>query len=196
MRIDLYPQYLREWAEENFPEFESGDIFATRGTGIIGWLSRNLFSPRTDRFHFGLLWHKVNNDWIILESIGRGISVGRLSFYKGKDIKYYRANCPYGMRRKICSALTKLGRSNYDYGLIVKIVLGSIWAFLKILFTEHKFRKLSVEDLPYALNNAFICTELADVGHLAVGYPITNPENVPLPCAFEQARLEGRIREL
>ncbi len=193
--FDIIPKWLHDWEEENYPELKSGDIFATKGTGLIGWLHKKLFAPSTSRFHFGLLWHKVNNDWIILESINKGIAVGRLSFYMGKNIRFYRANCPYGTRRKTGIALTKYGRSRYDYWLIVKIVVGCGVALVRNLL-KGKIRKLKAEDLPYASDSSLICTEAVDIAYLAVGYPITNPSNVPLPSAFEQARLDGRIREL
>ncbi|GAI89681.1 unnamed protein product, partial [marine sediment metagenome] len=28
---------------------ETGDIFATKGRGVVGWLSKKLFEPETDR---------------------------------------------------------------------------------------------------------------------------------------------------
>jgi len=58
---------------------QPGDIFAVKGKGIIGKLSSKLMAPPTDRFHFGLVWEKADKDHIILESIAKGIAVGRLS---------------------------------------------------------------------------------------------------------------------
>lgn len=53
-------------------ELEPGDIFSTKGEGVIAWLSRNLMAPPTDRFHYGLVWEKVDDDYLILESISKG----------------------------------------------------------------------------------------------------------------------------
>ncbi len=76
-----------------------GDIFATKGGGITGWASRNLFTPYTDRFHHGILWkHLGGGDFIILESISKGIAVGRLSWYRGKNIEFYRVNVDEDLR--------------------------------------------------------------------------------------------------
>lgn len=176
-------------------QLESGDIFAIKSKGIIGWLACKVFNPETDRFHFGIVWLKVKDDWIILESINKGIAVGRLSFYKGQDIKFYRVNCSYGLRRKAGATLTKYGRSKYDYRLIVKIAVGCLLAFFKILFTEFKFRKLKAEDLlSWRSDNSLICTEAAELPYRKL--PLTNPNAPPLPSAFKQAKIEGRISEI
>lgn len=179
----------------DIPKLQLGDIFATRNDNILGRLSRRLFSPYTDRFHFGIVWQKAGGDWIILESIGKGIAVGRLSFYKNQDVKFYRVDCPYGLRRKTGVALTRYGRRKYDYWLIVKVVLGSIVAFSRILLRELRVRRLRAEDLPsiFDWNNELVCTEAVWLAYNVCGVNIIPDGVLPLPSSFRQAELEGRI---
>jgi len=174
-----------------------GDIFATKGGGITGWASRNLFTPYTDRFHHGILWkHLGGVDFIILESISKGIAVGRLSWYRGKNIEFYRVNVDEDLRFAAPDGLIEWGRARYDYWLIAKIFLGAVVACVRILWKEHRLRKLRAEDLPYGRNDALICTEAVQVALLSVGVAVIDPGIVPLPSAFRQAELEGRIRRV
>lgn len=177
-------------------ELQAGDIFATKGEGIPGWLNSNLMAPETDRFHFGLVWQKAGDDYLILESINKGIAVGRLSFYDGADIKFYRVNCPKNLRAAAPVELTKWGRGLYDYFLIPKLVVQGIGLFIKQLFTEGRFRRIRPEELAWAQNNSFLCTEAVDIAYDSVGANIIPIDTCPTPSAFRQAELTGKIREI
>ncbi|GAI92573.1 unnamed protein product, partial [marine sediment metagenome] len=80
---------------------------------MLGWLSRRLMEPETDRYHYGIILQKWQEDYLILESISKGLSIGRLSFYEGADIKFYRVDCPQGLRKAAPFELTRWGRSRY-----------------------------------------------------------------------------------
>jgi len=175
---------------------EPGDIFAVKGKGIIGWLASRLMTPETDRFHFGLIWQKVEDDYIILESIAKGIAVGRLSMYEGKDVKYYRVDCPPELAAQAPVELTKWGRSHYDYLLIVKLVIQGLWLVFKHLVTEGKIRRIRAEELSWSQNDSPVCTEGVDIGFDAVGVNVIPIEVCPAPSAFMQAELDGRMAEL
>lgn len=177
-------------------ELEPGDIFSTKGEGILGWLSRNLTAPPTDRFHYGLVWGKVDDDYLILESITKGIAVGRLSLYEGADIKFYRVNCPKELREQAPIELTRWGRSLYDYLLIPKLAIQGIALFIEQFFTEGRFRRIRAEELTWVHNNSFLCTEAVDIAYDAVGVNIIPAETCPIPSAFRQAELDGRITEV
>lgn len=174
---------------------QAGDIFAVKGEGFLGRLSSRLMAPPTDRFHFGLVWLKADDDYLILESIGKGIAVGRLSFYEGKDVRFYRVDCPEELRTQAPVELTRWGRSKYDYSLILKIATQGLWLVIKHLVTGGKLRRIRAEELSWCHNNSFVCTEACDIGYLAVGVSITQGI-CPTPSAFRQAELEGRITEL
>jgi len=177
-------------------ELEPGDIFSTKGKGILGWLSRNLMAPLTDRFHYGLVWEKVDDDYFILESISKGIAIGRLFFYEGGDIKFYRVDCPNELRGQAPVELTRWGRSLYDYLLIPKLAIQGIALFIKQLFTEGRFRRIRAEELTWVQNNSFLCTEAVDIAYDAVGVNIIPIGTCPVPSAFKQAEIDGRITEI
>lgn len=178
-------------------KLEPGDGFAIKGEGIAGWMSRELMAPKADRFHYGLLWRKLKaGDWLILEFIMKGLAIGKLSWYEGKDVKFYRVNCPAELRYSAPDSLIDWGRAWYDYFLIPKLFLGALLAWARILFTESRIRKLRAEDFPYAKNSALICTEAFEVAYLGVGVAIVDPEVIPIPSAFRQAEIDGRIFEV
>ena len=177
-------------------ELEPGDIFSTKGKGILGWLSRNLMAPPTDRFHYGLVWEKVDDDYLILESISKGIAIGRLFFYEGGDIKFYRVDCPNELRGQAPVELTRWGRSLYDYLLIPKLAIQGIALFIKQLFTEGRFRRIRAEELTWVQNNSFLCTEAVDIAYDAVGVNIIPIGTCPVPSAFKQAEMDGKITEI
>ncbi|GAH84387.1 unnamed protein product, partial [marine sediment metagenome] len=79
---------------EIYPRLFRADIGATRGKGPLLWFSKNLIEPKTDRVHFFLIGEYLpwDDDYVILEAIGKGIAVGRLSFYKPEDVEIYRVN--------------------------------------------------------------------------------------------------------
>ncbi len=175
---------------------QPGDIFATKGKGLTGWAVRNLISPSTDRFHFGILWREKGEDFIILESISKGLAVGLLSFYDVSKLKFYRVNCPASLRHSAPEALLAWGRAKYDRLLILKIGLGLPLALAKVLVRERKIRRLQAGDFPYGQNSSLICTEAVDVAYSSVGVNIIPIGVIPIPNAFKQAEMEGRMSKL
>jgi len=177
-------------------KLEPGDIFATRGKGITGWAVRNLISPPTDRFHFGIIWKPLGDDYIILESVSKGVAVGLLSWYDPKDIEVYRVDCFKYLRAAAPDQLVVWGRSKYDYLLILKIAFGGLFAFLKAFFLGSKLERLRAEDFPYGENSELICTEAVDIAYNAVGVNLIPEGIIPLPNAFRQAELDGKMRKV
>jgi hypothetical protein len=185
---------------------QAGDIFATKGTGFFGWLARNLMSPETDRFHFGVVKQKIHyedpidgettDDWEIIESIGKGVAIGRLSFYDGVDIKFYRINCSAEKRELMPVMLTALGRAKYDYLLFIKIALEGFWLIFKHLFTEGRFRRIRYDEIRWAQDAEFVCTELVDKGSDLIDESLVAEEITSTPSAIIQAEIEGRMNEV
>jgi hypothetical protein len=175
---------------------EPGDIFATRNEGILGKLAAKLMAPHTDRFHFGLIWERIpeEDDYTILESIGKGIAVGRLSFYEGADIKFYRPD--RNNRHLAPLALTKYGRGEYDYLLIFKIMLQGFWLIFKHIFTEGQIRAIYPWELSWCRDNAFVCTEAVDAAYDLVCDSIIPDELAPVPAAYKWAELNEEITEI
>lgn len=181
-----------------YPELLPGDIGAVKGSGVFAWLSEKLLIPHTDRFHFFLIWQKVpwDNDYVILESIGKGIAVGRLSFYNPANIQIYRPVLTdeeelARLREKSCTELTKKGRARYDYLLYAQLLLGALRLML-----SGKFPPYDPAQLPYGRNQDYVCTEAANYGWRELGHPIIEPGTTPVPAGYEKARIEGRIPQV
>ena len=185
-----------------YPRLFPADIGATRGKGPLLWFSQSLIEPKTDRVHFFLISNYLpwDDDYIILESIGKGIAVGRLSFYKPEDVEIYRVNIGTDprmgelrkqLRRRAAAELTKVGRARYDFILILEIALGALTLLLR-----GKLPPWRAKDFPYGRDRKFICTEAANFGWRAVGHPIIKPGVVPLPAGYKQALIEHRIRKI
>jgi len=177
-------------------KLEPGDIFATRGKGISGWAVRNLLSPPTDRFHFGIIWKQMGQDYVTLESVSKGLAVGLLSWYDPAGLEFYRVDCLKYLRTSAPDHLVIWGRSRYDHLLILKIMFGGLLTFFKVLVKERKPRRLRAEDFHYGQNSELICTEAVDIAYDAVGVNIIPEGVLPLPNAFRQAELDGRMKRV
>lgn len=173
---------------------EPGTVGACVATPGIK-LGNALMSPKTDRGHYFLVWKYIpsDDDYIILESIGKGLAVSRMSKYKGKGVQFFEVNCLPEDRNLAPIELTRWGESCYDKLLILKLVFSGIGVIIKNLFKERKLRKIRAEELPYSIDKALICTEAVQIAYLAVGFAIVDPEVVPTPSAFKQAELNGTL---
>lgn len=170
-----------------------GACFATPGIAF----GNALMSPTTDRGHYFLVWMYTNeDDYIILESINKGIAVSRMSKYKGQGVKFFEVDCPADLRHQAPVELTKWGESNYDWLLIAKLAVGGAQVFIKNTIKEHKFRRIRAEELPYGRDKSLICTEAIETAYLAIGVPIIDPCIVPTPSAFEQSRIDGMLKPI
>ena len=191
-----------------YPILYPADIGATRGSGPLLWLSQHLIEPKTDRIHFFIIGDYLpwDDDYVILESIGKGIAVGRLSFYKPEDVEIYRvvlSETPeqrlgnrkveeiHEVRKRAAAELTRVGRARYDYILIAQVVLGALTLLLR-----GKLPPWRPEQFPYGRDQKYICTEVASEAWRAVGHHIIPPGVVPLPAGFAQALQEGLINKI
>ena len=181
-------------------ELRTGDIFTTKGEGITGWALRHLVTPPTDRFHYGFVWIKApDGEFLTLESVPpKGEMPGKLSWHGDKeDIQFFRiANCPDNTAYKAPFEALSMARGTYDYLLIIKFILEGIYLFFKILFKEHRTRKLHTTDFHYLQDKLPICTEVVDIGCDSIGYNIIPPGVAPIPNAFKEAELAGKIIRL
>jgi len=186
----------------DYPWLLPGDIAGCKGKGLLLWLSQHLLEPSTDRVHFFVIGDYIpwDDDYVILESIGKGIAVGRLSFYKPEELEIYRVNLARDprmrwtemlLRREAAAALSRLGRARYDYILYIQLVLGALFLLLKGNLPPWRSK-----DMPYGRNRCYICTETAAEAWRAVGHPIIPEGVVPTPAAFKQALLDNKMRKI
>jgi hypothetical protein len=187
---------------KDYPRLLPGDIVGVKGKGLLLWLSQHLLEPHTDRVHFFIIGDYIpwDEDYVILESIGKGIAVGRLSFYKPEDLEIYRVNLSRDprlrkvdalLRRQAAAALTLVGRSSYDYLLYFHLVMGAL-----NLILHGKLPPYDPAQLPYGRNRAYICTEAANFGWRHVGHPVIPKGVVPTPAGYERALIRGEIRRI
>lgn len=191
-----------------YPELLPGDIAAVKGSGVFAWLSNKLLKPHTDRFHFFIICQAVqwDNDYLILESIGKGIAIGRLSFYNDYDLEIYRVKLDempesrWGkqkktdynlLRLKACTELARIGRARYDYLLYAQLLLGALRLMLSF-----KFPPYDPAQLPYGRNKDYVCTEAANYGWRKVGHPIIEENTVPVPAGFRKALDQGKLEKI
>ena len=178
-------------------DLEPADIIRVKSTGTFGLLARSIFVPWTDRHHHALVWKRSGDDYIILESVNKGLAVGRLSMYVGSDITFYRAvNLDFATRERACEELTRYGRAPYDYALYIRLVRNIIKAELSILRSGHWLRKLHAYELPYREDGWLVCTEAVALAFRLVNWSLVPDGVMALPSAIEQASLDGLIREV
>lgn len=181
----------------DFPALLPGDIGATKGGGLVGFICRNLFLPKTDRFHFFMIGDKLQgeDDYVILESIGKGIAIGRLSFYKGFDVELYRPILgelnlnPNKLRKRAAQALSKYGRAKYDWKVFAIVALEALG-----LIFRGKFPPWDGFLFSAAKDNVFVCTEAVARSWKDVGVELF-PKEFPafLPQSFRQAEEQGTL---
>jgi hypothetical protein len=179
-------------------QLEIGDVGGSRidtlQNRIVRWIENHMITPEQDRDHFFILWQKIKDDWLILESIGsKGLTVGKLSWYDNQNVIFYRVDCDKDLRTLAPNNLINYARSQYDYFLIAKLITGAVRAFFKVLINEHKIRRFTARDFPYDTDRRLICTEAVEIAYLSVGVAIVDPEVLPIPQTFKEAELEGRI---
>ncbi|MBU2249832.1 MAG: hypothetical protein KKD77_24000 [Gammaproteobacteria bacterium] len=178
-------------------ELEPADIIRVKGNGPMSLLAHSIFAPYTDRHHHALVWSKSGDDYIILESVSKGLAVGRLSMYAGADVTFYRAvNLDFATRERACDELTRYGRAPYDYALYIRLVRNIIKAELSILRSGRWFRKLHAYELPYREDGWLVCTEAVALAFRLVNWSLVPDGVMALPSAIEQASLDGLIREV
>ena len=173
-------------------ELRPGDIVAERGKGITAWFNRKVFVPHTDRLHFFLIdsFIEDDNDYSILENIGKGIAIGRLSWYKLEDLEIYRLNDPEceEIGRKAVAALSKHGRARYYIFFAFKIFLSA----LKLILTL-KFPPWKPSQLAYVRDAHLLGVEAVYEAYRAADRPIVPDGVYPAPAMYREALEEGKL---
>lgn len=182
--------------------YQPGDIVGVRGgKGPITWLSYHAVVPHTDLFHFLLIRDRiaVEDDYEILESIGKGAAVGRLSWYKKRQYIVFRVNHENAdiMGRLAADLASKFGRHKYDWKLYLKIFAWALGYWTKEIFTGHiPPRPVRPTQIPYKTDQDFICIELVFEAWKQVGFPIRKLGHAPVPAEVILARDRGDLEAI
>jgi len=179
-------------------KYQHGDIFGVPSDSFLGIANKAVFSPHTDLYHFGIIADYIydEEDYVILESSAKGISVGRLSWYQTYRVFRFADPEIATLGVKACQKLTMYGRARYDYALFLKIFIGCLTVWLGQILTGHKPTAIKPVQLPYGVNSRFICTEAANLAWKIVGYPIIPKDTIPLPAGFIKALNNGLLVEI
>jgi len=203
--------FQKEHGPEILPIYQHGDIGGVPSYSTLGKLNKAVFWPSTDLYHFFIIADYIpdEDDYVILESTGKGISVGRLSWYNGKEYRVFRINDPEAklLGWKACQRLTQHGQAKYDYGLYIKILAGCLKVWAGKLWTRlggfvTRSQELSFTwmiapaELPYARDSRFICTEAANEAWRLVGRPPIPDGVIKLPAGFIQALYHHKLKEV
>jgi len=183
-------------------QYQPGDIVGVKSKGIIPWLSKNAIVPRTDLFHFLLIGYPINGgDYTILESIGKGPALGRLSWYKAREYVVFRVNHEDSaiMGERVMRFASKFGRYHYDWKLYARIFAWALGYWLKEIFTGHiPPRPVYPTSIPYKTDQDFICIELVFEAWLNYlpgkgGFRIREHGHAPVPAEIILAQDRGDL---
>lgn len=169
-------------------KYEVGDIVGVAPSWLEAVLLE-LESPYVHAFHHLLVGPAVpeDEDWIILESIGSGVRVGRLSWYRGQQAIVYRPPYDIDVGDLVFNRATLYGRRGYDYLQLLQL---AVWGIPK--WIRGSFKPIYYEEIPSDHNSALICTELVVE---AYDYPYRIvPEGIAAtPAAIKAAQLSGLL---
>jgi len=188
---------VSEWLE-----IPPGAGAGLEGTGPIGWASRELVEPKTDRFHHLIIRQYVAevDDYEFIESnnfglFPKGIRHGYLiEEYGGSDIEVYVVDCPEEMAKLAPLELIHYGKVAYDFITTSRFIAQLPRVLCKMVVSEHRIRKLRPSDFNYKPDRVFQCIEALWTAYASVGVPLFPPGWAPLPAAIRQSILDGLIK--
>lgn len=179
------------------PDYMPGNIVGVKGGGFLSVLAYHIFEPATQLFHFLIIRSRLEeeDDYEIIEMTQHTCTIGRLSWYDDKSYIVFELADSRALElgKKAAKYASKFGRRKYDYGIFMKLPLDLLWCWVKQLRYEHKLRRIHPDELKFAADSAFICTELARAIWLEAGMDPLLAEDVALPAAFVKAFQEKRL---
>lgn len=196
--------------------YEPGDVVGVANYNFLGKLARFLFVPRTPLYHFLLIdaYIESEDDYSVIESVAKGPTMGRLSWYRGKDYQVFRVNEDFPkfwsvfrnhqlrlnasrsfehLGQIAVDKASRFGRHGYDFGLYLKLLVGVLQFQVGRLVRFQAPRRMKPEDVPYGRDQAFICTELVFEAWRAVGINLRADGHAPLPCEFVLSKYRGEL---
>ena len=181
----------------SFPKLLPGDLMGIYGGPIAKYLTSKIFTPSTILFHFLITGDHIpkENDYEILESINSGVRTGRISwYYNDLYVIFRKVDVSIIDREDSFRMASQFGRWGYDFLAYPLIFWDSMKALTKMIFKEHKLRKLNQSDIPDHENHAFICTEFVNACWNQVGKPIIPIQYTPIPCGYIEALEKGILK--
>jgi hypothetical protein len=178
-----------------YPSLLPADIGGVKSKGPMGYLAQKLTVPYSGLFHHFIVGDYIaeDDDYVILESINKGVTVGRLSFYDPSEVVILRRVLPFQeqnmvIRRRASVALTELGRCGYDWLLAAHLILA-----IPQLLLKGKKPPYRPEQFPYGRNSSYVCTEAVAYAWSKAMFPIIPKRVVPLPAAIVRSYMDGHL---
>ncbi len=176
-------------------------VATRRGSDPLGWFCEHAFTPQTDRFHHFIIRQFVpeKDDYEYIESVNyglipKGMHHGLLFHdYTGKDVEIYQMDCPSELAALAPLELLAYGKTGYDFGFYGQLLI-QVPGILAKMLRERRLRRLRPEDFHYHPNGAMNCVEAFWTAHNSVGVNLVPPDVPPMPAAYRQALLYGRMR--
>lgn len=184
------------------PIYEPGDIVAVANYNFLGRASRFFFEPQTLFYHYALIgdYLEYMDDYVLIESVNKGPTMGRLSWYRKKNYRVLRVNpdclkfaeALNGWRSiysqpigdAVFNRASKFGRHGYDFMLFLKLFAGIVRFEIGRLLRFKGFRRLTPADVPYARDKALVCTELVFEAWRLVNINLCASGHAPIPAEF------------
>ena len=165
--------------------------------GFLGKLEMIFNEPATNYDHFFLLYRcdEKQDDWAIIESIGSGVRVGKLSWYSNYfDVDIFKPNSLEA--DEICARAADIsidyGRKSYDWFAVVYVTCVTLREIFKQLI---KFKRPRVSYTVYKRSSKkrVICTELVGDTLSEAGFDIFDMNYLASPPNFMQQYLNGKV---
>jgi hypothetical protein len=182
----------------NYHRLQPGDI-ACIEDGTVGDLAYHIFAPPTRISHVAIVTGSLRRlgDYEIAESIPNGgVRIGRLSWYRDRHYKIYRLNAPEARSIGYQAVALKsiYGRTGYDFQLYLLLAVDLPLTLLKILWQEHRLRRIRPAELHILRNRALVCTEFVNELYRLCRRPLI-PDGAPaLPAGYQAAINDGKLR--
>jgi len=196
--------------------YQAGDVVGVANYNVLGKLAYHLFDPQTPLYHFLLIdgYLEDEDDYSIIESVAKGPTMGRLSWYAKRDYQVFRVNEDNPEFWKVFNAhkyrlnasrseeylgeiavgkASCFGRHGYDFALYLKLLVGVLRFQAGRLVHGKPPRRMTPAEIPYGRDQAFICTELVFEAWRGVGINLRAPGHAPLPCEFVLAEDRGQL---
>jgi len=186
-------------ADISVRELNPGYI-CTVSQGILGVLENALVTPRTTIDHMFMLYRydPVQDDWLVIESIAKGVSVGWLKWYTDiTTVDFYRPNTANSDDICLFAAVNSInyGRRRYDFVTVVKVTYITLAECAKQIM-RGKRPWVSYTHYPPSNNRQVMCTELVNYSFKSAGFKVFDPNYLACPPNFAQWCMLGRLEKV
>lgn len=161
------------------PEFQPADIVLvhSKGFSLLRLITHMYWN------HLALIDEKLESDYGILESIGKGVACGLLSFYTGDELAIYRyKGITPEQQQCVRHAARKEGRYRYDFFIPFRVIkkVGVIGTVKLLIWL---WTKKEPPPIPHVKDSYVVCSELGQESYQACTIPLISSAYTLIPEA-------------